>query len=354
MPLTEYNRFFYNNIRLVSLTAIAPTISFLSVFDATRNDVNDCIHALYASFSLGYVLTFLLEILMTTLVRLAVFVFLQRDIFSLTPAVPVVVLPWVLRENRYRLKPTTIIAADIGTTCIVSPIVEEWMKLKMLQWTTHLPKNFNWVKKASNKNNKKRKRPEEILRGPGEEPVTTANKYVTQMLAVSIGLKLADAGRRVLMYTKPHHADQSFYAICRGIYPIHELCGTMTAIALAKREILGVDMPVWKILAPAVVIHGMANFRGMKPIFKWNSNTPWSEMQLSPWSAADPSTPQQLLSKGFAKLMWLIILFRVLGYCVKNYYMTNRQAVKRTTTYAGKHSAFSADLVASEMLKKDK
>lgn len=84
------------------------------------------------------------------------------------------------------------------------------------------------------------------------------------MLASSIGLKLCDAGRRILLYTKPQHANKSFYAICRGIFPIHELCGTMTAIALAKRDLLGVQMPLWKMLAPAVIIHGMANFRGMK------------------------------------------------------------------------------------------
>ena len=140
-------------------------------------------------------------------------------------------------------------------------------------------------------------------------------------------------------------------------------------------------MPLWKLIGPAVVIHGMANFRGMKvrallatsslcacradlsnhgcllswqPIFKWNSATPWSEMQLSPLNVPDASTLPKLLSKGFAKLMWLVILSRVLGYCIKNYYMVNRQAVKRTTTYAGKHAAFSAELATAELLKKQK
>ena len=108
-------------------------------------------------------------------------------------------------------------------------------------------------------------------------------------------------------------------------------------------------MPLWKILFPAVVVHGMANFRGMKPIFKWNSATPWSEMQLSPLAVPDSSTLPQLIKKGYAKLMWLIILSRVLGYCIKNYYMVNRQALKRTKTT---HSAFSAELVTTEMLKK--
>lgn len=196
--------------------------------------------------------------------------------------------------------------------------------------------------------NKKRKRKvaEVIQRNPGDPEVTNINSYITQMLAVSIGIKLCDSTRRILMYTKDHNANKGFYAFCRGIFPIHELCGTMTALALAKRDVLGWDMPIWKMLAPAVVVHGMANFRGMKPIFKWNSATPWSEMQLAPWNTTVD------LSKGFGQFMWLIILGRVLGYCIKNYYLIRRQAVKRTTTYAGKRAAFSAELATAEELKK--
>lgn len=77
-------------------------------------------------------------------------------------------------------------------------------------------------------------------------------------------------------------------------------------------------------------------------------------MQLSPWNVIDDSTLGQILSKSFSKFMWFIILGRVLGYCIKNYYLIGRQAIKRTTTYAGKFSAFSAELAAAEMLKKNK
>jgi hypothetical protein len=91
-----------------------------------------------------------------------------------------------------------------------------------------------------------------------------ANQYVTNMLAISIALKFSDTARRILLYTKANNADKGFYAICRGIFPIHELCGAMTAIALAKRDLLGVEIPQWKLLAPAIVVHGMANFRGKK------------------------------------------------------------------------------------------
>jgi hypothetical protein len=57
------------------------------------------------------------------------------------------------------------------------------------------------------------------------------------------------------------------------------------------------------------------------------------------------------LGKEFPRITWLIILFRVAGYCVKNYYMINRQAYKRISTYAGKHAAFSAELETAEKLK---
>jgi hypothetical protein len=62
---------------------------------------------------------------------------------------------------------------------------------------TSSSRNFNWVTRVSTKNRRrKRSVAEPVRRLPGEKEVTTANKYVTQMLAVSLGLKLCDAGRR--------------------------------------------------------------------------------------------------------------------------------------------------------------
>lgn len=117
---------------------------------------------------------------------------------------------------------------------------------------------------SSNKKKRKRRVAESVFRSMGEKDCVNANRYVTHMLAASLGLKLADNGRRILLYTKLNDENKGFYAICRGIFPIQELCGTMTALALAKRDLLGVDMPLWKLLSPSIVIHGMANFRGMK------------------------------------------------------------------------------------------
>jgi hypothetical protein len=75
-------------------------------------------------------------------------------------------------------------------------------------------------------------------------------------------------------------------------------------------------------------------------------------MQLLPLHEADSLTLAQFLSKGFGRAIWAIIIGKTLGRCVKNYYMVNRQAVKRTTIYAGNHAAFSAELATEEMLKK--
>ena len=240
LPLTEYNLKFYENFQLVFLALISPAIKFLSVFDAQENDVNDAVNTFFAAFSLGYPMAFVLEIVVTTLVRLAVFAWFEPSIFSLAPNVPMIVIPWTLRENQYRPKRITLLAADFCASCVASPIIEEYVKLKTLQWTTNLRKNFRWVKKSSaSKHSKKRHSrwvAEPVPRLATETDVLTANQYVTQMLAASIGFKLCDAGRRILMYTKATDANKSFYAFCRGLFPIHELSGTLTAIGLAKRD----------------------------------------------------------------------------------------------------------------------
>ena len=361
LPIVEYNLRFKENLRIVSLVILGPLVAFISVFDVKKSDINSVIRTFTCAFTVGYLSSFMLELVFTTLLRLGVFLIWEPAIFQLTPRVPSIVLPWVLRENRYRPKRITLFAADFASSCIAAPIIEEYMKLKVVQLSVRLPRNFVRVKrrrssggKKSGKKKKKRYALERIEKGPGESDVTNVNAYVSQMLAASMGIKLCDSVRRILMYTKKDDASKSFYAFARGVFPIHEICGTMTALELAKRDLLGVDMPSWRLLLLAVVIHGMANFRGMKPVFKWNSSTPWSEMQLSPWNVADDSTFAQLLNKGFAKLLWLIILGRALGYCTKNYYLISRQAVKRTTTYAGNHSAFSAELATADMLKKAK
>ena len=77
-------------------------------------------------------------------------------------------------------------------------------------------------------------------------------------------------------------------------------------------------------------------------------------MQMWPWNFLDTTAFPEIAKKVYGKLMWAVILTRVLGYCVKNYYMVNRKAVKRTTKYAGNHAAFSAELATADLLIKSK
>ena len=359
--------------------------------------IHTLVHSFYSSFVYGYLWVFALEIAWTTVLRLGIFLAWEPDMFgvqlpwSSTPksafegitseAVPnFLILPWALREYKYKPKRITLLAADILTSCIACPIVEEFAKLRLLQWTMPLARNYVWIKKPSKpyKKNKMKKVAEPITPETDETGtqsldgnVTNITPYIAGMLAVSLGLKWADAIRRVCMYTKIHDENKSIYAFLRGAFPVQELCGIMTALGLARRDILGQKMPLWKLLLPATIVHSMANLRGMKPIFKWNSSTPWAEMQLSPDLFPDlfspsallameeagvsvplpPTTKLQWLGRALPKITWVIILGRAAGYCAKNYFMINRQAVRRATTYAGKHAAFSAELETTQMLK---
>lgn len=202
------------------MTAVVPLLVLLSV--SKENDPNKIVSTLFTSSTLGYGLAFAGELLLTTLVRLAVFCWWEPGVFSLTPKVPLPLLPWVLRENGYRPKRISLFAADFGTSCIAAPIMEEYMKLKIVLWTAKLPKNFNWIRHQG------KERSEPVPRENGEHDAVSANQHVSHLLAASIGIKLSDATRRVLMYTKASDANKYFYAVCRGLFPIQELCGTMT------------------------------------------------------------------------------------------------------------------------------
>jgi hypothetical protein len=79
---------------------------------------------------------------------------------------------------------------------------------------------------------------------------------------------MADNARRVGLYSRPEHHQKVFFAFARGVFPVHEICGALTAMQLAKRNVLGKPVPLWRLLLPAVALHAMGNFRGKKPLFK--------------------------------------------------------------------------------------
>merc|ERR1711957_555202 len=165
LDVVNYNIKFKDNIKLASLVFVVPSVIFWSVFDAKENDINALLSTFYTSFSVGYILSFLLEVITTTLIRLGVFSIWEPAIFSLVPTVPVVVLPWTLREHGYRPKRITLFAADFATSCVAAPIIEEYMKLKIVQLCIKLPRNFRWrkqskdeIQKMKNSNKKKKKK----------------------------------------------------------------------------------------------------------------------------------------------------------------------------------------------------
>jgi len=140
LPLEMYNLEFYSNLRLAFLAMIAPIVEILSVFDARMNDINAFTNTFFVSFTVGYPITFMVEVVMTTMIRLAVLRLMEPNAFSLTPDVPVPILPWVLRDNQYRLKRITLFVMDFCNSCVACPIIEEYIKLKILQWTVSLPR----------------------------------------------------------------------------------------------------------------------------------------------------------------------------------------------------------------------
>jgi hypothetical protein len=365
----QFHSKFKENMWIAALVAVPPILFYcLIIFDGRLGgaDINSVLSTFYSAFTTGYLLSFLLEIFTTTLIRLAVFRISEPQAFDLVPRVPLPLLPWTLRENNYRPKRITIFTADFLTSCVASALIEEYVKLKVVQWTgVRLPKNFvisdnaNITSSAAGKRDYTRGKKKRMMvpvchagfdeqQQQQAQDVTSIRPYVSHMAASSLGLKLADSIRRALMYTKPTDSHKAFYALCRGIFPIHELCGIMTALQLAKRDVLGIYMPLFKVIFPAVFVHGMANFRGKKPVFKWSSSTPWLELQMSPWNVASGSTMFQILKKGFAKFMWLSFLGQVLGHCVRNFYMISRQAVNRTSTCSAGQKAFSAEIKAAE------
>ena len=59
----------------------------------------------------------------------------------------------------------------------------------------------------------------------------------------------------------------------------------------------------------------------MKPLFKWASSSPWTEMQLQALSAPDYATALQQIWKAVWGLVWFAVLARVLGYLMYRHYL---------------------------------
>lgn len=137
-----YRLQFKKNLQLVSLTTILPLLLFSLTFDPTQLNVNELISTFYTAFVFVFPAIFMTEVVAATVLRLATFVTWEPVIFKLTPEIPTIVLPWVLREQGYHPKRITLFVADFFTSCIACPIIEEAGKLVLVNLCLSLPRNF--------------------------------------------------------------------------------------------------------------------------------------------------------------------------------------------------------------------
>jgi hypothetical protein len=173
LPFKEYNAKFYFNLQLAFLCVMLPPLVLYgwTVVDKSHNDIHDLVHGMFVSFAAGYGWIFALEIIWTTILRIGVFALWEPHLFvpittpeglaattaattvaaaasttaaSTSTATDIItqpsilLLPWVLREHKLRLKRITLLMADFITSCVACPIVEEFCKLRLLQWTIPL------------------------------------------------------------------------------------------------------------------------------------------------------------------------------------------------------------------------
>ncbi len=387
-PTQHYNYLFKTNLLLVSASMAWPLLLLGLMYNSQEININYLIRTFFTAATAGYVGAFVGEIVVATAVKLLAFYHLEPKMHATCPEIPSIHLPWVWKEDctGYRPRLVTLLVADLTINCLASPVIEETVKLmcyRLCSWirpTTALQEEEREEQMMQRRNpspgggggggagaglaegaassasagvaasssstmQRWRRRPVRSLlaailhvllapfsAGPGKHRYRrpdTVHSTLVYMTAAALGLKAADNARRILMYTRPEDTSKPFFALARGFFPVHELCGAFTALNLVRRDILGERMSWLRLLAPAIILHSMANFRGMKPIFKWASSSPWTEMQLQALSAPDYATALQQIWKAVWGLVWFAVLARVLGYIMFRHYLLSKQVKLR-------------------------
>lgn len=389
-PTEQYNYLFKTNLLLVSASLAWPSLLLGIMYNAREININYLIRTFFTAATAGYLGSFLTEIVAATGLKLLAFYRLEPHMHAACPEIPSIHLPWVWKTDcvSYRPRLLTLLIADLAINCLASPIIEEAAKLLCYQWG-------GWVRattplQAQEREEQRRQREQDQTQEPagpseGANPDSSlspeavgawarqsppdrprrrplrrllagilsllltplsagpggrryrrpesVHSTLVYMTAAALGLKAADNARRILVYTRPQDTSKPFFALARGFFPVHELCGAFTALNLVRRDILGERMSWIRLLAPAVILHSMANFRGMKPIFKWASSSPWTEMQLQALSAPDYATALQQIWKAVWGLVWFAVLARVLGYIMFRHYLLSKQVRLRYADY---------------------
>jgi len=171
------------------------------------------------------------------------------------------------------------------------------------------------------------KSPSSSSSGSNSDNHPHVRSYLIYMLAASYGIKVADMTRRILLYTHPYHPNKAFYALARSVHPIRELCGLLTGLRWAARDMLNHKTSLLSIIWPAVVLNSMACFRGMKPVYVWQSRKPWEDVQLHVLHYMDihPLNSPEVYLRLISNVLWYAYLIKVMVNISSDYVRLSRE-----------------------------
>mmetsp|Transcript_6813 Transcript_6813/g.9533 ORF Transcript_6813/g.9533 Transcript_6813/m.9533 type:complete len:504 (-) Transcript_6813:85-1596(-) len=291
-----YNEAYKQVLEKLVLAAVGPILLLILVFDGRKATLKDATAPLAHAFFIGAPAAALIESIFDLIIRCVAFSGRMADIEA---------------PPRYAVR--KLFCVQFMHACLITPIVEEYCKLRAAV-------GWDWSKFTK------------------QSPNFLVHSALTRFISSAIGFKFADTFRRVALYSKPWHHQQTFFAVARGLFPIHELCAALMAPRLVTCILSCSKTNLLSILFPAVLLHASANFRGMKPLSAWSADAPWLELQLQAWNAPDDATPAQLVLKSSYALLWWSLLCRVLAFAAKQYY-----AVARAPIHYQKDHHFQTD-----------
>jgi len=362
----EYNLAYKLTLQRVFASFAPPVVLFLLVFDARHATCIDAAKAFFSAFGAGFVACVGAELLASTFIWNQALEALEPEALRLVRGLDDCPLrfPTVLRDHRIPIQRRTQLLAELVVSCVAAPILEEAAKLWAARRAAALRDAAPAARRALHRRrrraaaaNARALRPQRrrlfapwrrapappALEVEAPPPTPHVHTYLTHCLASAIGFKMADATRRICLYNRPWHPQKMFFAVVRGALPIHELCAALTASRLARRDAAVAERlrdPIaprrsrprvlgpLAVVLPAALLHASANFRGAKPVYKWESNQPWVELQLQAWNQPDDAAPAQLLSKSVASFMWWGLLLRIFAYACHEYFRASALAAK--------------------------
>ena len=333
-----YNLRYKETLGRILLCFAPSALLFLVVFSPKRATVGDAARAFHAAFFPAFIGCAACEVLVSSAVWYCVLERLEPAALDVVRALDDCPARFahVLKNFRVPIKRRSQIISECLVSCVAAPLLEESAKL----WACRRATSLREAAPDRGRQRMKARRRQFLDAttdaitdfGALDEP-PHVHCYLTHCLAAAVGFKFVDAARRVCVYTRPRHPQKTFFAVIRGVVPIHELCGALTASRLARRDAAaafnrrrprGVKRrrvpSALMVIAPAAILRALANFRGCKPVFKWESNQPWVELQLQAWNQPDDATWDRVLFKSVASFGWWLMLARVLAYACSDYY----------------------------------